>query len=176
LLCAAGRAGVGKTAVSVEVSSQLKQLRIGHCRIDGDWLDLAYPQAPGSLFDDNFRALWANYRAHGCTRLIYSNWASIRNLDRVESLMAVPLRVTAVLLLGNDATATERLRSRESGSDLVWHLDNQAQTPPLERTMDALTPGFATRIETDDRTVADVAADVLAATGWAPGNVTPCPT
>jgi len=75
--------------------------------------------------------------------------------------------VTAVLLVCNDTTAIERLRSRESEADPEWHLSNLAQTPPLERTLDALTPDFAIRIETDDRTITAVATDVLVASGWA---------
>lgn len=167
LLLIAGRSGVGKTAVSVEVSSQLKRTGVGHARIDGDWLDLAFPQAPSELFDRNFRSLWQNYQAFGCTRLIYSNWASIKNMDRLVGLMGGQPRVIGVLLLCSDETATRRLGSRETGYDLQWHLDNLSQTPVNERDMDQLTPTWVTRVHTDDRSVQDVASDVVSLTRWA---------
>lgn len=167
LLCIAGRGGAGKTTVATEISSQLKRAGVAHCRIDGDWLDLAHPQAPPSLFDENFRSLWGNYRAHGCTRLIYSNFAAIRNIERLKALMGVSPRVTGVLLLADDAAAVERLHSREHGQDLQWHIDNLAATPAAERDMDAITPPSATRVQTTGRTVADIAAEIIAVTGWA---------
>lgn len=49
LLCIAGRDGVGKSAVATEASSQLKHANVAHCRIDGNWLDLALPQGPSTL-------------------------------------------------------------------------------------------------------------------------------
>lgn len=167
LLLIAGRAGAGKTAVSVEVSSQLKRSGVGHCRIDGDWLDLAFPQAPSELFDRNFRSLWRNYQAFGCTRLIYSNWASIKNMERLVSLMGVWPRIVGVLLLCSDENAVQRLGGREAGLDLQWHLDNLKQTPVDERDMDRLTPDWVTRVHTDERLVQDVASEVVSLTHWA---------
>lgn len=39
-------------------------------------------------------------------------------------------------------------------------------TPTQERDMDQITPAWVARINTDLRTVADVAKDVLRLTGW----------
>ncbi len=138
LLLIAGRSGVGKTAVSAEVSARLQQAHVGHCRIEGDWLDLAVPQAPAELFDRNFQALWANYRDFGCTRLIFTNWASIENASRLVSLMGGRPRVVA----------------------------NLEATPVDERDLDRLTPEWARRVGTDHRRVEDVAAEIVGLTGW----------
>lgn len=112
LLLIAGRSGVGKSAVSAEVSSQLKRAGVAHCQMDGDWLDLCYPQAPAELFDRNFRDVWRNYQSFGCNRLIYSNWASIKNAERIAHLMGTRPRIIGVLLLCTDETALQRLCAR----------------------------------------------------------------
>lgn len=173
LLLIAGRAAVGKTAVSIEVSARLKNEGLGHCWIDGDWLDLAVPQAPAELFDLNFQALWHNYRDFGCTRLIYSNWASVNNADRLIALMGGRPRVVAVLLVCSDDSARRRLRHRETSSGLDWHLANLDATPVRERDLDGLTPDWVTRVNTDDRSVGDIAAEVVALTGWMPAGAGP---
>lgn len=166
VLLIGGRAGVGKSTVAAELSSQLKRADIPHCRIDGDWLDLAYPQAAPDLFEENFQDLWRNYQACGQTRLIYSNFASVRQTDRIARLVGGDPIITGVLLLADDASAVERLRTREPGTDLDWHISNMQSTPAHERDMDQITPSWVTRIQTDRRTVPDIATDVLALTGW----------
>ncbi|MFC7620153.1 hypothetical protein [Microlunatus sp. GCM10028923] len=168
LLLLAGRSGVGKSAVAEEISAQLKHARLGHALMDGDWLDRLFPQAPPDLFDQNFRALWGNYRNFGCRRLIYSNWASIRNADRLVGLMAGPgeVRRVGVLLTCDDDTARVRLTAREHASGLAWHLANLAalnDDPDLSRS----TPDWAHRLNTERRTVAEVATEIVGLLNWA---------
>lgn len=166
LLLIAGRSAVGKSTVSVEISAQLQAAGVGHCRIEGDWLDVAVPQAPPELFDRNFQALWGNYRDFGCSRLIFTNWASIENASRLVSLMRGRPTVVGVLLTCTDETARQRLTERERGASLAWHLANLEATPPAERDLDRLTPSWATRIGTDHRQVEDLAAEIVGLTGW----------
>ncbi|MBM7788634.1 hypothetical protein [Tenggerimyces flavus] len=167
LLLIAGRSAAGKTTVSAEVSAQLQQAGVGHCRMEGDWLDVAIPQAPPELFDRNFQALWGNYRDFGCTRLIFTNWASIKNASRLVTLMGGQPRVVGVLLTCTDETARQRLGERERGAGLGWHLANLEATPVGERDLDRLTPEWATRVRTDHRRVEDLAAEIVELTGWA---------
>lgn len=169
LLCIGGRGGAGKTVVAAAVSSLLKEAGVAHCRIDRDELDLAYPQAPPELFEANFRSLWGNYREHGSRRLVYSNHAALRQVDRLRRLMGGAPVVTGVLLLAGDDVVRERLRAREHGRALEWHLRNLGRTPVHERDQDAMTAPWAVRIRTDGRTVGDVAAEVVAATTWVGG-------
>jgi adenylylsulfate kinase-like enzyme len=42
-LLTGGRSGVGKSTVAWEVSAQLQDRSMAHCRIEGDFLDQAYP-------------------------------------------------------------------------------------------------------------------------------------
>jgi hypothetical protein len=167
LLLIAGRSGAGKSAVAAEVSSQLKRANLGHCQIDGDWIDLCFPQAPPELFDRNFRDLWRNYQSFGCSRLIYSNFASIRNLERIVGLMGGPRpRIIAVRLTCSDETALQRIRAREHGGGLEWHLTNVDAARANNRHMDSITPDWVPRVTTDGRTVEDIAAEVVALTRW----------
>lgn len=166
VLLIGGRGGVGKSTVAAEVSSRLKRAGVRHCRIDGDWLDLAHPQADPDLFEANFRALWTNYRVRGYTRLIYSNHAAARQADRLRRLMGGQPVVTAVLLTATDGTAIARLRTREIGTDLAWHLSNLEATPAEVRDMDRITPEWVHRVSTEGRSVTDTAARVIALTGW----------
>jgi hypothetical protein len=98
--------------------------------------------------------------------LIYSNFASVRQTDRIANLVGGDPIITAALLLADDESAGERLRAREVGTDLEWHMSNMQSTPAQERDMDQITPSWVTRIHTDRRTVPDIAAEVLALAGW----------
>jgi hypothetical protein len=106
-----------------------------------------------------------NYRALGYRRMIYTNTVSV--IDRVAGELAAAMgdrpRVTAVLLTCSDATARRRLAQREIGTALDWHLERSAQ---MARRLDKHTPGWAHRVATDCRVVADIAAEVITLTGW----------
>lgn len=56
------------------LNSQLTALKVKHCVIEGDNLDLAFPQPwEHNLAQRNLAAIWANYRALGYGRMIYTN-------------------------------------------------------------------------------------------------------
>lgn len=70
---------------------------------------------------------------------------------------------TAVLLTATDASAVERLRRREVGSDLDAHVERSRAAAPR---LDAAAPSWVRRIATDDRTVHDIAAEIITLSGW----------
>jgi hypothetical protein len=75
-----GRSGVGKSSVGYEIHDQLSAARVRHCLIEGDNLDLAWPTPHEHglrLAEQNLAAMWANYRASGYQRVIYTNTASV---------------------------------------------------------------------------------------------------
>ena len=58
--------------------AQLPAARVQHCFIEGNNLDMAYPPPwEHGLAEQNLAAMWANYRALGYRRVIYTNTASI---------------------------------------------------------------------------------------------------
>jgi hypothetical protein len=162
-----GRAGVGKSSVGYEIHGQLSAARIRHCLIEGDSLDMAWP-APHEhdLAEQNLAAIWANYRALGYRRMIYTNTASVfeKVLGELTTAMGDRPQVTAVLLTCSDASAHQRLSRREIGSELNGHIEH---SDLMARRLDKRAPAWVHRVTTDSRAITDIATEVIALTGWA---------
>lgn len=164
VLFVGGRSGVGKSSVAFELHAQLAALKVKHCVIEGDNLDMAFPQAwEHNLAERNLAAIWANYRALGYQRMIYTNTVSVRFTQELAAAMGDEPRITAVLLTAKDETSSARLRGRIQGSDLQEHLD---RSNAAARELELLTPQWVHRCPTDNRSVQDIAADLLGLTGW----------
>jgi hypothetical protein len=108
--------------------------------------------------------MWANYRASGYQRMIYTNTASVIPgvISELTAAMGDYPQVTAVLLTCSDATARQRLALREIGSELESHLE---RSRIAARRLD-FVPAWVHRVTTDGRTVTDIAAEIIALTGW----------
>lgn len=111
----------------------------------------------------NLAAIWANYRALGYRRMIYTNTVSVRFTQELAAAMGDQSRITAVLLAATDETSFERLRGRIQGSDFQEHLDRSVAAA---RELELLTPRWVHRCPTDNRSVQDIAAGLLGLTGW----------
>ncbi|QIS15514.1 hypothetical protein [Nocardia arthritidis] len=163
-----GRSGVGKSSVGIEIHVQLSAAGVRHCLIEGDNLDLAYPD-PGKygLAERNLAAMWANYRELGYRRLIYTNTASVFAdvTDQLAAAMGDRPEITAILLTCSDETARKRLAQREIGTAFEEHVERGAA---MARRLDTAAPERAHRVVTDGRTVAEIAADVITLSGWLP--------
>jgi hypothetical protein len=107
--------------------------------------------------------MWANYRDLGYRRMVYTNTASVRVIDELTEAMGDRPAVTAVLLTASDATARARLARREIGGALDAHV---ARGAAAARQLDAVAPRWVHRVATDDRSVTDIAAEVIRLTGW----------
>jgi hypothetical protein len=165
VLFVGGRSGVGKSSVAFELHAQLSALKVKHCVIEGDNLDLAFPQPwEHNLAERNLAAIWANYCALGYRRMIYTNTVGVRFTQELAAAMGDSPRITAVLLTADDETASARLLRRSQGSDLQEHLD---RSKAAARELELLTPPWVHRCSTDNRGVQDIAADILELTGWA---------
>ena len=163
-----GRSGVGKTTAGWEVSAQLQAAQIAHALVEGDNLDQIFPAPPGDptrtqITEANLAALWRNYAALGCRRLIYTNTVSVLESDLIARAMSGTPRITAVLLTAEDTTARLRLGSREIGSQLDVHVTRSAKKASY---LDSAAPAWVHRIPTDGRRAVDIARDIIAATGW----------
>ncbi|WP_114587589.1 AAA family ATPase [Microbacterium arborescens] len=147
-----GRSGVGKSSVAAEASRILARADIRHAVIEGDNLDQAYPQPWRSALDlaeQNLAAMWANYRAAGYSRVIFTNTVSVLEIPALSAALGGDVRCSAVLLTSSDETAARRLARREIGTALDEHVR---------------------RIATDGRSVAEVALEVLTRAGWLPAE------
>ncbi|MET7901378.1 hypothetical protein ABZS86_07825 [Streptomyces sp. NPDC005355] len=174
VLLIAGRAGVGKTTVGWEVSAQLRAAAVDHAVVEGDYMGRIHPAPPddphrSQITERNLTAVWANYAALGCRRLVYTNTVSVlpEAIGMVERAMGPGVRTIRVLLTASDATAGERLAGRELGSELEGELVRSARKA---RLLDERAPANALRVATDGRLIVDIAQEVVAATGWAVGG------
>jgi gluconate kinase len=163
-----GRSGVGKSSVGNEMHAQLSAAGVQHCLIEGDNLDQAFPVPwEHRLAERNLAAMWANYRELGYRRMIYTNTVSVRAVDELTTAMGDDPQVTAVLLTATDVTARQRLAQREIGTTLDWHV-HRSDLAAWE--LDELTPSWVHRVVTDDRPVAEIAAQIIALAGWTSGR------
>ncbi|MGW5645993.1 AAA family ATPase [Saccharopolyspora sp. NPDC003752] len=170
VLLIGGRAGVGKTTVGWEVSALLRAAAVSHAVIEGDFMGQVHPAPEGDphrseITERNLTAVWENFTRCGYRRLIYTNTASVlpETTGMFERAMGADVRITRVLLTASDATARERLVSRELGSELEQELKGSARKA---RLLDQRAPEGTARVVTDGRPVVDIAREVVAATGW----------
>lgn len=173
VLLIGGRAGVGKSTVGWEVSDRLRVAEVAHAIIEGDFMGQVHPAPPddphrAAIAERNLTAVWANYAALGHRRLVYTNTVSVlaETEGTFRRAMGADVRIVRVLLTATDATAERRLRGREIGSELQRELAGSARKA---RLLDERAPADTVRVATDGRTVMDIAAEVLAATGWVTG-------
>lgn len=175
VLLIGGRAGVGKTTVGWEVSARLRAAQVAHAVIDGDFMGYVHPAPAGdaqrsALTARNLAAVWGNFAELGYRRLVYTNTVSV--LDEATPMfrraMGEDVRIVRVLLTATDATAEQRLTGRELGSELAQEVRGSARKA---RLLDERAPADALRVVTDGRAVPEIAAEVVAATGWAGAGV-----
>ncbi|WP_344790587.1 adenylyl-sulfate kinase [Gryllotalpicola daejeonensis] len=148
------------------MSRLLARADVRHAVIEGDNLDLAYPvpwQQGLKLAELNLAAMWRNYCEAGYRRLVFTNTVSVLEIDSLSAALGGEVRAIGVLLTADDETVRSRLTAREIGSALDEHLERSAATA---RRLDAQAPNAVHRVRTDDRTVADIANEIVALTGW----------
>lgn len=173
VLLIGGRSGVGKSSVALEIAAQLSAAKVQHAYIEGDNLDMAWPP-PWShqLAERNLAAMWTNYRTLGYRRLIYSNVVSVCESATLCAAMADDPRAIGVLLTSSDRVAAARLERREIGSELASHIE-RSRLRAAE--LDDRVPAWVQRVPTDGRSVTDIAAQIVAITGWT-ASAAPGPT
>lgn len=162
-----GRSGVGKSSVAAEASLQFAALDVRHAVIEGDNLDQAYPEPwreGVDLAERNLAAIWSNYRAAGYARLIFTNTVSVLHVPTLSAALGGEVRALSFLLTATDETAACRLAGREIGSGRDVHIQRSADAA---RRLDHAADESVSRIATDGRTVPNIAADIVAASGWA---------
>jgi hypothetical protein len=156
--------GSGKTTVMAEASDLLTASGIVHAAIDLDALGV------GHVADDTWRnltyrnlaSLWDNYRVAGITRLLIAEAVESRaELDLIRS--AVPgSEILVCRLKARLATMQQRVVAREPG---MLQEELVSRVAVLDALLDAASlDDFV--VENDDRSVTDVARDMLVRAGW----------
>jgi len=165
VLVVTGPIGVGKTAVLYEADSLLVETDGCHATVELEdiarcWTDAAESSRESFVYQ-NLAALWSNFAAVGASRLLLPALVERRSeLERVSR--AVPgATVTVVRLHAPLPLLEHRIRRREAASPegeldgaRWWSRHFEGEQPE-----DYL-------VETDQRTVRDIAGEVLRLTGW----------
>lgn len=168
MLFIGGRSGVGKSTAADALHDLLSAHDVRHAVVEGDTLDLAHP-APhvehpeARLAERNLAAIWANYRALGFHRLVYTNTVSVLETDRLAAAMGDDPAIVAVLLRAGDDQTAARLTRRSGGVLPAAQLAHSARTAGR---LDTAAPDHVTRVDTDDSSPADVARRLASLTGW----------
>jgi hypothetical protein len=109
--------------------------------------------------------MWANYRTLGLPENdLHQHGERLRErAQRADRGDGRQPQITAVLLTCSDATARQRIARREIGSELDRHIE---RSDLMARRLDRRAPAWVHRVATDGRAVTDIAAEVIALTGW----------
>jgi hypothetical protein len=70
-----------------------------------------------------------------------------------------------VLLMASDQVAEARLAQREIGGGLAWHVERSRR---VAREPEEAAPDWVWRIETDGKSVVDVAEEIVGLLSWSP--------
>ena len=156
--------GAGKTSVLAEASDILTARGIVHAAIDLDALGTAHlpAGAPDDLEIRNLAALWNNYAAAGVSRvLIACAVETAGELERIRQSVAAADTVVVRLTASVD-TMQRRIALRETGLLQPAFL---ARVKELESILDAVSvENFS--ISNDQRSVTEVARELLVRAGW----------
>ena len=173
LLIISGPVGVGKTTVGEEVSTLLEQQGVAHSFVDLDTLACTYPRPPGDPYGqvialENLRCVWENYSRAGSQNLLIARVIETQ-FDLDEIAAAIPGSVPHVCQLSaGDQILHVRVGNREIGSGRLWH---QQRAIELSRILAGSVPADF-RIETDHRSVPEIAAEIVGLVSWVRSEVT----
>ena len=132
VLIIAGPVGVGKSSVASAVSEIFNDRSIPHACIDLDYLRYAYPRPKDDPFYSklgmrNLASVWKNYQEVGIGCLILPSVIEHRS-ELEDYRKAIP--GADIFIVGLHAPIKEiqrRLRGRENGQSLKWHLKRAAE-------------------------------------------------
>jgi predicted kinase len=168
VLFVTGPIGVGKTAVLHQADELLVEARVSHATVELEEIAGCWPSVMESsrleLVYKNLTALWANFAAVGASRLLLSGLLEQRPQLHLVSKAVPGAAIILVRLHAPLSVLEQRIRLREPESPLGeidgarWWTRHFAQVRLDEDHL----------VETDGRTVREVALDVLRLAGWLP--------
>ena len=167
VLAISGTVGVGKTSVLVELHDILASERIPHGCVERDALSYSWPtqgRFNEVIVERNLSCVVANFLEAGAMRLLIAGVIEVPADLAVYSRCIPNAEIQVCRLTAELELRRERLRVREKGAGLDWHLD---RTMELDTILDgAKIEDFS--VDNGNRPLRDVALEVLNRAGWPP--------
>jgi hypothetical protein len=159
-----GGLATGKTVVVKEVVAIASTLGLRAAAIDLDWLGWATGATAGldKLIALNLSAVAGNFAAAGIDHL-----ALARAVVRPSGLQVVAgalagWELTVIRLSAPRAALEQRIRARDSGSELHEHI---SELDEMTEQVSAAAPGAHVVVD-NDRDLEEVATEVMRIAGW----------
>ena len=167
LLVLNGTIGAGKTTMLGELTELLVEADESFMAIDLDTLTQAFPRPVDDPFSmrlgvENLAAVWANAASRGIERLVVAT--VLETAGSLSSVLdTIPGADPVVVLLTAPAAELERrIRKREVGSALEWHLERSRE---LSLILDRGEHNDLV-VATEGREPREVALEILSTAGW----------
>lgn len=168
VLYISGPVGVGKTSVGGELGEVLIERDVPHTFLDFDQLTYTHPRPAGDQWGErlalrHLQAFWRHCYEAGARNLVISQvcetQGAVDNMSRVIP-GATP---TVVQLTASLACLHERVRKREIGSGLQWHLNRSGE---LLTILTGANAPCDVRIDTDRCTIRELAEELASLISW----------
>ncbi|MFL6331878.1 MAG: hypothetical protein ACJ754_00885 [Pyrinomonadaceae bacterium] len=167
VLAISGAVGVGKTSVLVELHDILSCERVPHGCVERDALAYSWPSQGRFnevIAERNLSCVAATFLEAGATRILIAGVIEGPADLAVYSRCIPNAEIKVCRLTADLDLRRRRLRVREKGAGLDWHLDRTAE---LDTILDrARMEDFS--IDNGERPLREVALEVLARAGWPP--------
>jgi len=127
-----GPVGVGKTTTAWAVGDALAAAGVSHAVIDMDALRWCRVSHPADRFNTalglrNLAAVAANYRAAGVRRFVLADVVETAAMRQAYAAALAAPRVVIARLEAPLSLLVQRLRGRERGDSLEWHVRRAAE-------------------------------------------------
>ena len=167
MLVVTGPIGAGKSTVVGEIGEILGRAGISHTTCDFDALTQFWPPPPDDRFNVRLgqrilACLWEHCRSAGAGRLVLAMTVETEVERRAVDVAVPGADPVFIRLSASMDELTRRIRARELGSAAAWHVQRAQE---LAIIMDA-NPFEDAVIDTDGRSVEEVARAALSAAGW----------
>jgi hypothetical protein len=159
-----GGVATGKTIVAKELVAIASTLGLRAAAIDLDWLGWATGATLGldDLIARNLSAVAGSYAAAGIDHLALARAVVHQGGLQVVAGALTGWDLTVIRLAAPRAALEQRIRARDSGSELREHL---SELDEMTEQVSAAAPG-AHVVVNDGRDLEDVANEVMRLAGW----------
>src|SRR3982751_1917587 len=135
VLAISGSVGVGKSSVLIELHDILETERIPHGCVERDALSYSWPtqgRFNEVIVERNLSCLVRTFLEAGATRLVIAGVIEALSDVAVYSRCVPNAEIQVCRLTADLELRRSRLRGREKGAGLGWHLDRTAELDAIQ--------------------------------------------